>query len=259
MVSLTAAELTDQFREAGIERGDSILVHSSLKSLGHVQHGADAVVQALVDAVGSDGTVLFPTLTGSAHDSAANPPEFHCLTAKCWTGAIPETARQYSTALRSLHPTHSVAAIGRLADWFASGHELVSSPCGFGSPYDKLADIGGKIILIGVTQSSNTSFHMAEEIAGVPYVLQDEPVDAIVVDADGGRLEFRTRVHLWGARRDYDALEPQMIDLGICHIRTVGNAEVRVIDAMFQRMFLIRKLLEDPLAVLAASERVNWI
>lgn len=256
---MNKAELTDQIRNAGIERGDSILVHSSLSSLGWVEGGAETVVQALLDAVGKDGTALFPTLTGSATDSAANPPAFEARDTRCWTGAIPEAARERTDSIRSLHPTHSVVAIGRLAAWFASGHELVRTPCGFGSPYDKLADIGGKIILLGVTQASNTSFHMAEEIAGVPYVLQEEPADITVTDANGAAIEIRgTRLHSWAARRDYDALEPQMIDLGICHIRKVGSAEVRVNDAMLQRMFLVRKLLDDPLAVLDVRERVKW-
>lgn len=253
---MTTDQLTDQFRDAGIERGDSILVHSSLSSIGWVDGGAEAVVQAVLDALGPDGTVLFPTLTGSANDSASNPPIFDARTTKCWTGAIPEAARQRPDAIRSLHPTHSVVAIGKLAGWFTSGHELVRTPCGFGSPYDKLADVGGRIVLIGVTQASNTSFHMAEEIAGVPYVLLDDPMDMTMTDANGDRVEMRgTRLHSRVARRNYDALEPQMLDLGMCHIRKVGNAELRVIDAMLQRLFLVRKLLEDPFAVLDASER----
>lgn len=256
---MTAAELIDQLTEAGIERGDCILVHSSLSSLGWVDGGAEAVVEALLSAVGPDGTVLFPTLTGSREDSAANPPSFDVKSTKCWTGAIPEAARHHPDAIRSLHPTHSVAAIGSLAAWFASGHELVRTPCGFGSPYDKLADVGGKIVLIGVTQSSNTSFHMAEELAGVPYALQDAPIDVSMTDANGAQVEMNgTRLHAWGAARDYDALEPKMIDLGICQIRTVGSAEVRVIDAMLQRLFLVRMLLDDPLAVLTSIERLKW-
>ena len=95
---MTTAQLTDQFRDAGIERGDSILVHSSLSSLGWVDGGAEAVVQALLDAVGPGGTVLFPTLTGSREDSPDNPPVFDARTTKCWTGAIPEAARHYAEA-----------------------------------------------------------------------------------------------------------------------------------------------------------------
>ena len=256
---MNAAELTERFADAGIERGDSILVHSSLSSLGWVEGGAETVVQALLDASDRQGTVLFPTLTGCPEDSPAKPPVFDARRSPCWTGAIPEAARGRSDAIRSMHPTHSVAAIGCHARWFAAGHELVRTPCGFGSPYDKLANIGGKIVLIGVTQSSNTSFHMAEEIAGVPYVVQSSPMDVEMTDIVGQPVRMiGTRLHLWGANRDYDALEMEMIDLGICQVRQVGEAEVRVLDAMLQKMFLVRKLLDDPLAVLDVAERKKW-
>ncbi len=257
--SLEAAELARGFADAGIERGDCILVHSSLSSLGWVEGGADGVTEALIAAVGPDGTVLFPTLTGSPNDSPASPPVFDVRTTPCWTGAIPEAARNRPDAVRSLHPTHSVAAIGKLARWFASGHGLVRTPCGFGSPYDKLADVGGKIVLVGVTQSVNTSFHMAEEIVDVPYVLLDRPTDVVMTGARGERVEMRgTQLHRHGVKRDYDSLEAEMIALGICQVRQVGAAEVRIVDAMLQRMFLVRRLLDDPLAVLDLSERARW-
>lgn len=256
---MDSIQLIAELAAAGIERGDSILVHSSLSSLGWVDGGAETVVDALVRTVGEHGTVLFPTLTGCSEDSADRPPMFDARRTPCWTGAIPEAARHRTDALRSLHPTHSVVAIGKLSEWFTTGHERACTPCGHGSPYDKLADVGGKIVLVGVTQSVNTSFHMAEEIAGVRYVLRDKPVDLILTDADGCSIQMReTQLHLWGAKRDYDALEPRMIELGLCHIRKVGGAEVRVVDAMLQRMFLVRKLLEDPLAVLEFSERAKW-
>ncbi len=256
---MNAAELAQGFSDAGIERGDSILVHSSLSSLGWVEGGANAVVQALIDVVGWRGTVLFPTLTGRREDSPAKPPVFDARQARCWTGAIPEAARNRPEAIRSLHPTHSVAAIGEHAQWLTAGHHLVRTPCGFGSPYDKLADVGGKIVLIGVTQSANTSFHMAEEIAGVPYVVQEDALDIEMKDIAGQPVRMMdTRLHLWGPQRDYDSLEMQMLELGICHIRKVGSAEVRVMDAMLLRMFLVRRLLDDPLAVLDLTEREGW-
>lgn len=259
-MNLTANDLVVQFNEAGIECGDSILVHSSLSSLGWVDGGAETVIEALVEAVGEDGTVLFPTLTGSVEDSRTKPPIFDALNTRCWTGTIPETARHRQDAIRSLHPTHSVAAIGKLAYWFTTGHEFVRTPCGYGSPYDKLAGIGGKIVLLGVTQASNTSFHHAEELAGVPYVLQNEPINIALIDSTGTPIKMHnTFLHSWGANRDYIALEEPMIDMGICHVRRVGNAEVRITDAMLQRMFLLRRLLEDPLATLTLSEREKWM
>lgn len=259
-MGLSVSYLAEAFRDAGIETGDSVLVHSSLSSLGHVDGGADAVIDALIGAVGRAGTVLFPTLTGCPDDSRDRPPRFDARRTICWTGRIPETARTREGAIRSLHPTHSVVAFGALAGWLTSDHELTRTPCGFGSPYDKLADIAGKIVLIGVGQSVNTSFHHAEEIAGAPYVLLDEPLDVTMIDADGTEVAMHgIYLHRWGPRRDYDEFDETMIRLGICRVGATGEAEVRVIDAMLQRAFLVRKLLEDPLATLALGEREHWL
>lgn len=259
-MSLTISDLVKGFREAWLDKGDHVLVHSSLSSLGHVDGGAEAVIDALIEVVGEGGTVLFPTLSGCENDSADHPPVFDAFAAPCWVGTIPETARLRPEAIRSLHPTHSVAAIGELARWITAGHELVRTPCGHGSPYDKLACVGGKIVLIGVTQSVNTSFHHSEEIARVPYVLQDQPCDITITDHEGGQMTLsQTYLHRWGVRRDYDFLESALIDLGICRVRRVGEADVRVLDANFLRMFLVRRLLRDPLATLAISERERWL
>lgn len=256
---MTGAELVAGFEDVGVESGDHVLVHSSLSSLGWVDDGAEAVIEALLQAVGKSGTILFPTLTGTPEDSRKHPPQFDARRSTCWTGTIPRTALATPDAIRSLHPTHSVAAIGALADWLTRDHQLVRTPCGFGSPYDKLASVSGKIVLVGVTQKTNTSFHHAEELAGVPYVLQPEPVDVTLKGPDGKRVKMRqTYLHRWGPKRDYDALEPEMLDLGILRIGQVGETDVRVIDAMFQRAFLVQRLLQDPLATLALSERENW-
>ena len=63
-MNLTLIDLVKGFRDAGIEQGDHILVHSSLSSLGWVEDGANTVIDALIGAVNETGTVIFPTLTG---------------------------------------------------------------------------------------------------------------------------------------------------------------------------------------------------
>jgi len=87
-----------------------VLVHSSLSSLGCVEGGADAVIDALLDVLGPGGTLVVPTLTGTESLSAENPPRYDPDATPCWTGRVPETLRRRPGAMRSLHPTHSVAA-----------------------------------------------------------------------------------------------------------------------------------------------------
>ncbi len=252
--------LANQLADLGLERGDQLLVHSSLSSIGWVEGGADAVIDALLQSVGQEGTVLFPTLTGAVTDSPETPPHFDARNSPCWTGKIPETARLRPDAVRSLHPTHSVVAFGRYASWFTSDHELVRTPCGYGSPYDKLASVGGKILLIGVTQQCNTSYHHAEEVSGAPIVLQDKTMEITMTDMHGRQLTMaHTALHKWHYSRDYDAFEPEMLRQGICRIGRLGEASVRIVDAADLRRLLVRALLADPLATLDTAERERWL
>ena len=256
---VTEAELAEGFRGLGVEEGDILLVHSSLSALGFVQGGAPAVVTALLRTVGEGGTLVFPTLTGGPENGPDNPPVFDAARTPCWTGRIPETARQMPGFVRSLHPTHSVAARGPLAHWLTQGHEGCTEPCGMGSPYDRLASAGGHILLIGVDLSVNTSFHHAEELAGAPYVCQREPTVCTLTDAKGQPVQTAPcRLHWWGTERDYPAFEPEMQKRGMLVKGQAGEAQCRLIDAAAQRAFLLRRLLADPLCVLAPSARERW-
>ncbi len=227
-----------------------MLVHAALSSFGYVEGGADAVIDALIEAVGPRGTVLVPTLTGSETLSAENPPFFDPDTTPCWTGRIPETLRRRPQAVRSLHPTHSVAAIGAHAQAFTEGHELSISPCGPDSPYGRLARAGGYILLLGVAHSSNTTFHHVEEIVGVPYHMQPGLVAARVI-VDGQVHTIHLMIHRYGPSRDFERVEPILRERGIQRDGQIGRSRVKLIDA--QRMVEVTRqaLLQDPTFLLA--------
>jgi len=238
-------------RELGLAPGDAVLVHSSLSGLGWVEGGAAAVIEPLVDVVSPGGTVLFPTLTGTEDDGPAHPPVMDARTSSCWTGRIPRTALGWPGAVRSLHPTHSVTAIGAEAGSLVEGHERVSTPCGPGSPYVRLMERGGKILLLGgVTQASNTSLHALEELAGVPYHLQPEMTTGIVIDAEGRRHEVVNQLHLWGWARDFPRAQPVLERHGAAVTRPVGVSMATLIDAGAMRRILLPLLRDDPLFLL---------
>src|SRR5258708_9670122 len=144
--------LVEDLRKLGLPEGADVLVHSSLSRLGNVIGGAETVMSALGDVVGPSGTLLFPTLTGAASPRPSRPPRVHVRSTPCWTGRIPETARQSPGARRSVHPTHSVAAIGASAETYAIGHEQSATPCDEHSPYFRLVESGGWILVLGATQ-----------------------------------------------------------------------------------------------------------
>lgn len=166
----------------GVTAGSTLLVHSSLSSLGYVSGGAHAVVLALLDALGPEGTLVVPTHSGDLSDPAdwRNPPVPEAwwpvlreampaydpvLTPTRGMGAVPDTVRRLPGALRSDHPAHSFCAVGPHAGRVTAGHGLVDG-LGEQSPLARCYDLGADVLLLGVGHDSNTSLHLAEARSG---------------------------------------------------------------------------------------------
>jgi aminoglycoside 3-N-acetyltransferase len=256
---VTAAMLSDDLRRLGLGEGTVVLVHSSLSRLGNVKGGADAVVDSLLETVGSRGTLLFPTLTGTERDGPDVPPMVDVRSTPCWTGRIPETARHRIGARRSLHPTHSVTALGAEADRYASGHDASETPCDTHSPYFRLITDGGWILQIGdVTQDSNTTLHCLEELAEVPYHLQPQATEGIVIDANGGRHIVRNRLHLWKWDREFTKVDASLEAAGATRVGHVGLATARLIDSSRLADVIGPYLRQDPLYLLSEDARQEF-
>lgn len=109
-------DIVTAIREMGLQEGDKVMVHSSLSSMGYVDSGAVTVVEAFLEVLGSEGILMVPTFTHSGteyYDPLATPSK---------NGAVSEAARKYPGAVRSLHPTHAVTAIGPDAEelWYGT-------------------------------------------------------------------------------------------------------------------------------------------
>ncbi len=238
-------DLVSFFKKLGIKVGDSVLVHSSLSSFGHVEGGAGTVIDALLKAVGKEGTVLVPTLTGKPEDGPETPPVFDVRSTPCWTGRIPTEFMKKPDAKRSLHPTHSVSGIGPSTDFLIKNHEDSMTPCGKGSPYYRLAESGGYILLVGVAHESDTTLHTVEELAEVPYHMQKEPSDATITDRDGNTFKRRLYLHDWGTPRNFEKIDGDLEELGIEKKARVGDSTVRIVDSMRMIEWVLKKLRED--------------
>lgn len=253
---ITRERLVDDLRALGLRSGDVVLVHSSLSGLGWVEGGADAVIDALVETVSPAGTVLFPTLTGKPDDGPQRPPVIDLAATPCWTGTIPETARQRPDAIRSIHPTHSVSAIGARASLYTTGHERSRTPCDAHSPYVRLMEEGGKILLLGgVTHESNTTLHALEEMANVPYHLQEEETDGIVILPDGERVVVRNRLHLWQWDRQFENVR-SLLERAMASVTgPVGQSTSTLVSATGLRDVILPLLIEDPFYLLSSDAR----
>ena len=182
--AVSCSELALALREVGLNDGDSLIVHSSLRSLGHVEGGADTVIDALLDTIGPDGNLMLPTFN---YTRLRPEPYYDPAETPCRTGAVPEAGRKRPGAVRSLHPTHSVAVIGPRAEELTRDH-LSFRALGIGSPIDRLVQAGGKVLLIGVGHTANSTIHLAEEYADLPKASSYDPLPELKIRTPDGRL-----------------------------------------------------------------------
>ena len=243
--------LCKEMKHLGLSPGDSVLVHSSLSAMGWIEGGASTVVEALLMAVAPGGTILFPTLTGKASDSPQHRPCCDHRQRTTWCGAIPCAALPHPACHRSIHPTHAVAAIGPNAAQYTTGHPSALSPCGTGSPYTRLAEAGGHILLLGVNHTANTTFHTAEELVDAPYVAYPGRYPCPVIDLRGDSHEIMTPIHRWDRPRRFEDWHERLVAAGIVREGLIAAAPCRLMGAQALIQWLVAQLQHDPRALLA--------
>ena len=247
-MTVTRSDIARGFRELGLGAGDVVLMHSSLRAFGRVEGGADAVLDGMLDALGPQGTLLVPTLTGHEKLSPANPPDFDLRIQPCWTGLVPETLRLRPEAVRSTHPTHSCVALGARAEELTRDHHTSPTPCGVTSPYFRVALAGGYIVMAGCTLTVCTTCHTVEELANLGYVCQPDVAYGSCIDCNGRRVETPCRLHNYAApKRDFPVLEPLLLAKDLMRIGMIGPCEVRLVNSMGLIETALDKLRFDPL------------
>ena len=197
---ITKKRLVKDLGVAGISPGDCIIVHSSMKSIGWIIGGAITVIDALMESVSDQGTLVMPTQsTGNGEPSNWSrppvpenwwqtirdelPPYNPEITPTRKMGIIPETFRKYPDVHRSAHPQASFGAWGKHAESIVESHP-VDDEFGEKSPLAKLYELDAKILLIGIGLMCNTSLHYAEAKANLP----DMPIEVL----ENGERVWRT-------------------------------------------------------------------
>lgn len=224
--------LKENLKAMGLKSGDRIMVHSSMKSIGSVDGGADAVVDALIEYF-SEGMVMMPVHTWaqmSAEYNVFDPEkESGCV------GIIPNIFYKRQGVVRSLHPTHSIAAYGEGAEEYIKGEENCTTPCTPGGCWDRLRNINAKILLIGVNHVKNTYIHAVEEALNVPERFTAEPTLFKIKMPDGTVKEVQMyrhyNVHTAHISESFQKLAVAYEENGVARNVRFGDAECILCDA----------------------------
>ena len=241
---LTFDKLVEEFQKLGVEEGDTLLVHSSYKSLGAVDGGPQIVINALESALGPEGTLIMPTFNfdfnkGVPWDARATPSKMGILT---------ELVRVDPRARRVFHPFYSFAILGKHAE--ALGSLRYKSSYERNSVFGKLRDLDGKIMIIGLSYTNSmTFFHHIEQMEGVDYRFLKQ-FTGEVTDENGNTytdtFEMLVRDIDKGVITEVDPMGELMEKAGIVKIRKIGEADVKLMKANEVYEFTAREMKRDP-------------
>jgi aminoglycoside 3-N-acetyltransferase len=223
----TLPSLVVDFTALGVRPGMVLVLHSSLKAVGWVNGGAVAVILALEQVLGPEGTLVMPTHTADQTEPSAwqRPPVPEAwwptiretmpaydpaLTPTYHMGVIPETFRKQTGVLRSDNPDASFAAWGKHAQRVTDNHALFPL-FGENSPVARVYELDGWVLLLGVGHERNTSLHLAEGRSRIAHRTMHAGSPMMV---DG--------VRRWVAFDDIDWDDSDFVQLGADFVRESG-------------------------------------
>jgi aminoglycoside 3-N-acetyltransferase len=237
----TPRSLARDLRSLGVVPGDCLVVHCALSALGWVAGRAGAVVDALLEVVGAEGTVSMPAHSGDWSDPSGwqNPP----VPSAWWPeivgdrpafdpyatplremGAVAENLLMRRSTLRSAHPLHSHMANGRHASTIVRDHPLEDS-FGDASPLGRLYELDAKVLLIGVGHGNNTSLHLAEARAQWSGKRKVEFKSKVATSSGPQHVSWMAA---YPDGDDFEALGSYLDECGLVSIGRMGQAATRI-------------------------------
>ena len=241
----------------GVNAGDTLTLAISLRRIGWIESGAGGLIDVLLDVVGSNGTLMVPTFT-PIHplDSldACNPAHiFDPQTTPPYTGAIAQRMLWRPEAIRSKHPSNSIAAIGRHAERLTQDH---TAAAGAYQPFSVLAELGGRFLGIGVGDRLVGLRHEAQAKAGLLTLLPSS-LGILYRDERKGLQTF-VRRDVGGCVTRLPELLAPMREQGIVRDGSTGHASAVLVEAGPALQYSTDALLADPALNLCGDPNCKW-
>ena len=230
----------------GVNASGSLFVHSGADWLSKVDGGPFSILKDLM-AYMEGGTLVMPSfpIEGMASDYI-DRNVFSVNKSPSRMGLLTELFRRSPGVQRSLHPTHSVCALGEKAGFLLSEHECCLHPFDASSPFGKLVGLKGQILLVGVGLDVLTHIHTVEDVMGenFPYkVYEANPRRVPVINSTGDEVAVTTYVHnpAVSVRKNIPRFEADMIADRVMHVADIGGVVFRLLDAEKLENFLREK------------------
>ena len=234
-------DVAEQLWALGVQDGTVLLVHTSYRAVRPVEGGPEGLIEGLRRALGVDGTLVMPSFTGdddALFDPATTP-------ASPDLGVVADVFWRMPGVRRSDHP-FACAALGPQAD------RITADPVAFpphvaASPVGRVWQLDGQVLLIGVGQDANTTLHLAELTAGVPYRVPKH----ITLPGDGRprRVDYQENDHCC---QRFTLLDDWLRPTGLLSEGPVGKAQCRLMRSRDVVAIAGAQLAQDPTCFLHA-------
>ena len=251
---LGLGEISEALQAFGPCEAAVLMVHSSLSACGQITGGEKTVIDAL-RSWSKLTTLAMPTHSYCYPDDG-EPPCFDPATSPSVVGTITDCFWRQPGVIRSLHPTHSLACEGPLARELCEGHDRTLSPCGKGTPYEKLLQRKSSVLMFGATLNAYTLFHTAEDAATVPYLYERERCELALRDDNGIKWRFSMMRQDVKVTRRFAEMDTWLEQRGLLVRRKLGLGELLYLPAAGNvHQVIVEELYRDPWFLVAESAR----
>ena len=238
---------SDLLTSHGIPRDGLVLVHSAFRTLSAKGWTPARLIEGLLAGLPS-GTLAMPAMNWRAVSPAQ--PHFDERLTPTITGILSETFRANYATHRSLHPTHSAAAFGSLAQALTCDHHLDETPVGDRSAFAKIAAMNGHILLLGVEMDCCTLVHHGEEKVAPEIYLKPEIETYYGHRANGEVVPVRTRRHIRLARNFWQ-FEEELFERGESTRTAFDGVATIAFRAADLNQIVLARLGADPQGTIA--------